>query len=316
MPSTSKKQHNLMAMVADDPKAAKRLGIPQKVGRDYVEADKGRKFGSGGTMKESKSMMKKELSFMKKKGAPKSMIRHEEAEMEGKGKKMPKFAAGGTSYADRMAAMRSQSDAATAASRQARDAGNAPNAKVAAMRASLDAKIAANRQATDAKEAARRAAAQGARRSAPIPPIPSGGTLPNLPSPGRGAPVAAPVGLPDNTQAMMKKGGKVHKYARGGGIESKGKTEGKVIKMAEGGRYAPPSNAMVMSQVASQQKALTNKAPGMGLQKRQFGAGPGQTPMPKHLGKPISRAGGGGVGSASKRADGCATKGKTKGRMV
>ena len=28
-------------------------------------------------MKESKAMMKKEVSFMKKKGAPKSMIRHE-----------------------------------------------------------------------------------------------------------------------------------------------------------------------------------------------------------------------------------------------
>ena len=33
-----------MAMVAHDPKAAKRLGIPQKVGKDYVKADKGRKF--------------------------------------------------------------------------------------------------------------------------------------------------------------------------------------------------------------------------------------------------------------------------------
>ncbi len=93
MPSKSKSQHNLMAMVAHDPKAAKRLGIPKSVGRDYIEADKGRKFGSGGTMKESKAMMKKEVSFMKKKGAPKSMIKHEEAEMEGK--KMRKYARGG-----------------------------------------------------------------------------------------------------------------------------------------------------------------------------------------------------------------------------
>jgi len=73
-----------MAMVANDPKAAKRLGIPQSVGRDYVEADKGRKFGSGGSMKESKAMMKKEVSFMKKKGAPKSMIKHEMSEMADK----------------------------------------------------------------------------------------------------------------------------------------------------------------------------------------------------------------------------------------
>lgn len=44
MPSTSQKQHNLMAMVAHDPAAAKRLGIPQSVGKDFVQADKGKKF--------------------------------------------------------------------------------------------------------------------------------------------------------------------------------------------------------------------------------------------------------------------------------
>ena len=80
MPSTSHKQHNLMAMVAHDPAAAKRLGIPQKVGKEFTEADKGRKFSKGGDMKESKAMMKKEIGFMKAKGAPKSMIKHEMAE--------------------------------------------------------------------------------------------------------------------------------------------------------------------------------------------------------------------------------------------
>ena len=80
MPSKSGKQHRLMALVANDPKAAKRLGIPQKVGEEFMKADKGRKFSSGGSMKESKAMMKKEVSFMKKKGAPASMIKHEEAE--------------------------------------------------------------------------------------------------------------------------------------------------------------------------------------------------------------------------------------------
>jgi hypothetical protein len=48
MPSKSKKQHNLMAAVANNPKFAKQVGIPQSVGEDYVEADKGRKFRSGG----------------------------------------------------------------------------------------------------------------------------------------------------------------------------------------------------------------------------------------------------------------------------
>jgi len=32
-----------------------------------------------------------------------------------------------------------------------------------------------------------------------------------------------------------KKGGKVAKYAKGGGIEAKGKTKGTVVKMAAGG---------------------------------------------------------------------------------
>lgn len=99
MPSMSKKQHNLMAMVANDPAAAKRLDIPRSVGKKFVQADKGRSFGKGGEMKESKKMVSKEVAFMKKKGAPKSMIRHEAAEM-GAMKKggMAKYAAGGAVF--------------------------------------------------------------------------------------------------------------------------------------------------------------------------------------------------------------------------
>lgn len=48
MPSTSKKQHNLMAAVAKNPAFAKKVGIKQSVGEDFLKADKGRKFGSGG----------------------------------------------------------------------------------------------------------------------------------------------------------------------------------------------------------------------------------------------------------------------------
>jgi hypothetical protein len=125
MPSKTKAQHNLMAMVANDPAAAKRVGISQSVGREFMKADKGKRFGSGsradlqsinkpktdqgkmelfsrgGDMKESKEMMKKEVSFMKKKGAPKSMIKHEESEMKG----MKKMANGGITKA-KMGAVR------------------------------------------------------------------------------------------------------------------------------------------------------------------------------------------------------------------
>lgn len=56
MPSVSKKQHNLMAMVAHDPAAAKRVGIPQSVGKEFSTADKGRKFAKGGLMAKSKGV--------------------------------------------------------------------------------------------------------------------------------------------------------------------------------------------------------------------------------------------------------------------
>lgn len=82
MPSTSKKQHNFMAAVANSPAFAKKAGVPASVGKDFLNADKGRKFAKGGDMKESKAMVKKEVSFMKKKGAPKSMIKHEMGEMK------------------------------------------------------------------------------------------------------------------------------------------------------------------------------------------------------------------------------------------
>jgi hypothetical protein len=97
MPSTSRKQHNFMAAVASNPKFAKKAGVPQSVGAEFLKADKGRKFKEGGEMKESKAMVKKEIGFMKKAGAPKSMIKHEESEM--KGMKMKKMASGGITKA-------------------------------------------------------------------------------------------------------------------------------------------------------------------------------------------------------------------------
>lgn len=39
MPSVSKKQANTMRAAAHDPKFAKKMGIPQKVAREYVSAD-------------------------------------------------------------------------------------------------------------------------------------------------------------------------------------------------------------------------------------------------------------------------------------
>ena len=128
MPSVSKKQHNFMEAIAHNPAFAKKAGVPQSVGKDFSKADKGKSFSKGGDMamdprmlammmakkkamggrspmggapqmpapsgmppamkrggdvKESKAMVKKEVDFFKKKGAPASMVKHEEAEMKG-----------------------------------------------------------------------------------------------------------------------------------------------------------------------------------------------------------------------------------------
>ena len=86
MPVKSAKQERFMQAVAHSPTFAKKAGVPQSVGREFTKKE-------GGPVKESKAMMGKELSFMKKKGAPKSMIKHEAAEMGAA--KPKKYARGG-----------------------------------------------------------------------------------------------------------------------------------------------------------------------------------------------------------------------------
>ena len=106
MPVKSEAQRRLMYAAMKDPKGT---GIPRSVAEKFVGP---KAHAQGGALKESemaesKKMIGKELSFMKKKGAPKSMIKHEKAEAKGyakgggiesKGKtkgKMVKMAMGG-----------------------------------------------------------------------------------------------------------------------------------------------------------------------------------------------------------------------------
>jgi len=61
MPSKSKKQHNLMAAVANNPAFAKKVGISKSVGEEFMKADKTKKFKEGGKadMAQDKAMIKK-----------------------------------------------------------------------------------------------------------------------------------------------------------------------------------------------------------------------------------------------------------------
>ena len=70
MPSTSKKQHNFMAAVANNPSFAKKVGVPQSVGKEFSNADKNRKFSKGGDTMASKMNAGFMAMMAKKKGAP------------------------------------------------------------------------------------------------------------------------------------------------------------------------------------------------------------------------------------------------------
>jgi hypothetical protein len=106
MPSVSKKQHNFMAAVANNPSFAKKAGVPQSVGKEFNDADKGKTFKRGGDMASSmgKPVMKKGMSMAKdgmKKPTPMadtSMMGMKKGGMPMKmkdGKKVPIFMAKG-----------------------------------------------------------------------------------------------------------------------------------------------------------------------------------------------------------------------------
>jgi hypothetical protein len=106
MPSTSKKQHNFMAAVANNPAFAKKAGVPQSVGKEFSKADKGKTFKKGGEMKnadlaQDKKMIKRAVG-MHDKQAHKG--EHTNLSKLKKGGNVKKMAAGGQPD-PRMAAM-------------------------------------------------------------------------------------------------------------------------------------------------------------------------------------------------------------------
>jgi hypothetical protein len=85
MPSTSKKQHNLMEAVAHSPAFAKKVGIPQSVGKDFSNADKGKHFKKGGdTMKMKETMGPRTMSKDVEKGSNK-LLKHGESAVQKRG---------------------------------------------------------------------------------------------------------------------------------------------------------------------------------------------------------------------------------------
>jgi hypothetical protein len=65
MPSKSKKQHNLMAAVANNPAFAKKVGISKSIGEEFMKADKSKKMNMGGKadMAQDKKTAKKAVGM-------------------------------------------------------------------------------------------------------------------------------------------------------------------------------------------------------------------------------------------------------------
>jgi hypothetical protein len=195
MPSVSKKQHNFMAAVAKNPSFAKKVGVPAKVGQEFLTADKGKKFGDGGAMK----------------------------------KKMRKFVDGGLS-GEAASAGASMGSAAAKKLKQ----GDLSDLKKAAMGAGLSAgQMASGLGRMIGKGATAGLSSLGSKKY----------EAPNDDSDyKKGGKVHSDIA---KDKPMMKKVAakavkghekRLHGMAKGGGIEVKGKTKGKMIKMAKGGR--------------------------------------------------------------------------------
>jgi hypothetical protein len=208
----------------------------------------------GGSIMESKKMMGKEVAFMKKKGAPSSMIKHEEKESKGM-----KFGRGGGMPPPSGA----RPDPRMMAARRPRmGAGMPPSAppvmpppppggmpppaqppmgmKKGGMPmkdgkpAFMQKKMMGGGMAKYAKGGSIRRMADGGMTAPMAPPM-----APQQPpvDPRQMAAMQAAMQAQGGAAPMapgMKRGGSVG-FAKGGGIESRGKTKGTIIRMAAGG---------------------------------------------------------------------------------
>ena len=260
MPSTSKKQHNFMAALAHNPSFAKKVGIPQSVGKDFNEADKGRKFGKGGV---TQQRINKQDTKHGKLDLPVANL-NRMAGMKGGGS-VKKFKEGGAASqgdvrkADRFklkdmpekeAKRVSESEntrARTGVGSAQRDYMNTRDARDSGMDAFIDARPKAtmreyNKDKTMKylEDNAKRAednmlSVHEDNRSIQSSEKPyqykKGGFMKKSKMNMGGMAGMKKGGMPmkDGKPAFMKK------FAKGGGIESHGKTKGTIIKMAAGG---------------------------------------------------------------------------------
>lgn len=181
-----------MAAAAHNPAFAKKVGVPVSVAKDFNKADKGKKFGKGGeTMK---SDIKQDKAMAKK-----AVGMHEKQMHGGKKSDLSALKKGGSVKK----AVGGPVPTPTAPTTPT------PTAPTTTSPTTTRAGMPSQSNAGGAMRGLARAAAMSGRDFS-----------------GMGRPTTA--GRPETAVRPMKKGGKVAKYARGGGIEVRGKTRGKM----------------------------------------------------------------------------------------
>ena len=221
MPSTSKKQHNFMAALANNPSFAKKVGVPQSVGKDFNEADKGRKFGKGGT---TQQRINKQDTKHGKLDLPVANL-NRMAGMKGGGS-VKKFKEGGVNLADVAAEVKDT----FSPKRLKQMVGMEPSDRdVERARLNIPKEGAGSYKFSPIPS--KRLEALQEKKDYDNAGYKKGGSVKKSKMNMGGMAGMKKGGMPmkDGKPAFMKK------FAKGGGIESHGKTKGTIIKMAAGG---------------------------------------------------------------------------------
>ena len=291
-----------MEMIAHSPKMAKKAGVPQSVGKDFAAADKGKKFNKGGEMAK-KSDLKKMFKGKETKGeelkeakAIKSgKITPEEYASGEKSEGVHKMKDGGSCYKEggKVRPKNSENRAVAAKAIQKAVQAKAPKAS--------DADRAARNTASVEKVKAMKA--QMAARNTPVPKAPA-------------ADRAA------SRAAMMQKA-QANKQA------VQAKQQASQARPAQPAAPSPQQNAMERMQAMKQKAVQGNQAKQQARPAQPMGgsASMAAAPMNKMKAGGVTGSSIDGVAQRGKTkcmkaggfvraADGCASKGKTKGRFV
>jgi len=204
MPSVSKKQHNFMAAIAKNPAFAKKVGMKPSVGEHFLNADKGKKFGSGG-MKKMRKFAEGGLEDSTHKGVMEAAMK------AGMGRKTPKLPGEDIERTDENPVTKKIKDTVKGVGKYVM---GMPGAVGAGAKNAAVGNFKKGGMAHSEKGEMKKDLAQDKKM------------------------VKKAVGMHDKQQhggkktnlSTLKKGGKVC-MARGGGIEIKGKTKGTMIKM-------------------------------------------------------------------------------------